>query len=112
MSELFEDEDIVDSDDENIEESETLVLEDKDHFDTNTHFTQPILTKYEKTMIIIERTQQLLNQAPPLINNSEKYTNIDDIVEEELKQKKIPFIIRRSIGNKYDYYKLSDLEIL
>uniref|UniRef100_A0A6C0CZD5 RNA polymerase Rpb6 n=1 Tax=viral metagenome TaxID=1070528 RepID=A0A6C0CZD5_9ZZZZ len=112
MSELFEEDIVNTTDDENNEETETIVLDDKDHFDTTTHFTQPILTKYEKTMIIIERTQQLLNQALPLINNPEKYTDIDDIVEEELKQKKIPFIIRRSIGNKHDYYKLSDLEIL
>ena len=68
-------------------------MEEKDHFDTTKHFTQPILTKYEKTMVIIERTQQLLNQATPLINNADNYTSVDDIVEEELRQKKIPFII-------------------
>ncbi len=102
---IEEEDDIEDMDD-------TIIIEEKDHFDTSKHFTQPILTKYEKTMIIIERTQQLLNQSTPLINNAESYTSIDDIVEEELRQKKIPFIIRRAIGNQYDYYKLSDLDVL
>ena len=102
---IEEEDDIEDMDD-------TIIIEEKDHFNTSKHFTQPILTKYEKTMIIIERTQQLLNQSTPLINNAESYNSIDDIVEEELRQKKIPFIIRRSIGNQYDYYKLSDLDVL
>lgn len=113
MSDLFEENIIPSDEEENIDDiDDSLLIEEKDHFDTTKHFTLPILTKYEKTMVIIERTQQLLNQATPLINNAENYTNIDEIVEEELNQKKIPFIIRRSIGNKYDYYKLSDLEVL
>lgn len=107
---LFEDEIIISDDEDDM--NETIIIEEKDHFDTTKHFTQPILTKYEKTMIIIERTQQLLNQATPLINNADSYSSIDEIVEEELNQKKIPFIIRRSIGNEYDYYKLADLDIL
>jgi DNA-directed RNA polymerase subunit K/omega len=105
--------DIFSDDDELIDSGDdVIIINEKDNFDTSKHFTLPILTKYERTMIIIERTQQLLNLAQPLINNAEKYTSIEDIVEEELNQKKIPFIIKRSIGNRYDYYKLSDLEIL
>lgn len=103
---------ITDDDDDITDMDDTIIVEEKDHFDTTKHFTQPILTKYEKTMVIIERTQQLLNQATPLINNADNYTSIDEIVEEELRQKKIPFIIKRSVSGMYDYYKLSDLDIL
>ena len=113
MSNEFDDV-IIDEedDDELIDTSESIIIEEKDHFNTSTHFTQPILTKYEKTMIIIERTEQILNGAIPLINNADTYTSVEDIVLEELNQKKIPFIIKRSIGGKFDYYKLSDLQII
>tara|TARA_Y100001958_G_scaffold77772_1_gene52444 strand:+ start:2030 stop:2377 length:348 start_codon:yes stop_codon:yes gene_type:complete len=99
-------------DDELIDTSDSIIIEEKDHFNTSTHFTQPILTKYEKTMIIIERTEQILNGAIPLINNADTYTSVEHIVLEELNQKKIPFIIKRTIGSKFDYYKLSDLQII
>ena len=99
-------------DHELINTSDSIIIEQKDHFNTSTHFTQPILNKYEKTMIIIERTEQILNGAIPLINNADTYTSVEDIVLEELNQKKIPFIIKRSIGSKFDYYKLSDLQII
>lgn len=112
MSEILEDIITVGEDEDITDMDDTIIIEEKDHFDTTKHFTQPILTKYEKTMVIIERTQQLLNQATPLINNSDSYTSIDEIVEEELRQKKIPFIVKRSIGNQFDYYKLADLDIL
>ena len=33
-----------------------------------------------------------------------------DIAEKELKERKIPFILKRSVGNdKYEYWKLEDL---
>ena len=102
----YEDDDII------IYNNDTIIIEEKDHFDTSIHFTNRILTKYERTMIIIERTEQILNGATPLINNADTYTSVEDIVLEELNQKKIPFIIKRAIGSKFDYYKLSDLQII
>ena len=41
-------------------------------YDTQSHFTSNILTKYEKVMIIIERTQQIMQGANPLIDNFKK----------------------------------------
>ena len=70
-----------------------------------------ILNKYERTKVIFERYQMIANGSKPFITNPEKYDNIYDIVLEELKQKKIPFIIKRKIGNKYEYWKLNDLLI-
>ena len=115
MSNELNTEDVIideEDDDELIDTSDSIIIEEKDHFNTSTHFTQPILTKYEKTMIIIERTEQILNGAVPLINNADTYTSVEDIVLEELNQKKIPFIIKRAIGSKFDYYRLSDLQII
>jgi len=56
--------------------------------------------------------KQKLYIALPFIKNPDKYEKIYDIVIEELKQKKIPFIIKRRVGNSVEYWKLEDLIIL
>jgi len=71
-----------------------------------------ILNKYERTKIIFERYQMIANGSKPFVSNPEKYDNIYDIVLEELKQKKIPFIIKRYIDGKYEYLKLQDFVVL
>jgi len=89
-----------------------IILEDIGDIDTDNHISEPLLTKYEKVMVKIERIEQITNGSIPLILNAENYTSIEDIVEEELKQKKIPFILKRKIGRNIDYYKLGDLEVI
>ena len=37
------------------------------------------------------------------------FNNVYDIALEEFNNKKIPFIIKRFINNKYEYFKLEDL---
>ena len=81
--------------------------ENKDKYITSNY-----LNKYEKTKVISERVQQLANNSKPLISNPDNYNTIYDIAFEELKQKKIPFIIKRPINNTYEYWKLEDLRIL
>ena len=71
-----------------------------------------ILNKYERTKVIFERYQMIANGSKPFLSNPEKYDNIYDIVLEELKQKKIPFIIKRTINDRDEYFKLEDLIIL
>ena len=71
-----------------------------------------ILNKYERTKVIFERYQMIANGSDPFIKNPEKYDNIYDIVLEELKHKKIPFIVKSSINGKYEYLKLEDFVIL
>ena len=73
--------------------------------------TKPILTKYEKTTVMIMRCEQINSGSLPLIKDYDKYNNIEDIVEEELNQKLIPFIIKRNIINHTDYWKLYEMEI-
>jgi DNA-directed RNA polymerase subunit K/omega len=56
---------------------------------------------------------QLINGgADVFIENPEKYDSIYDMVIEELKLKKIPFIIKRNVGNSFEYWKLEDLFII
>ena len=92
--------------------------EDLNTFNTNyeknkkNYITSPFLNKYEKTKIISERTQQLANGSISFLKNPESYSSIFEIALEELKQKKIPFIIKRPIANSFEYWKLEDLNIL
>ena len=95
---------------ENIEDSNQFYK----YYDIKNNKSSNILSKFEKTMVIFERAQLISNGSKPYISNPEKYNSINDIVEEELKYKptKIPFIIKRSIGNNHEYWKLSDLIII
>jgi len=72
--------------------------------------TMPILTNYEKTRILSERSSQISDGSQPLISNVERFGNAYEIAVEELKQKKLPFIICRPMGNNItEYFKLNDL---
>ena len=76
------------------------------------HKTIPILTKYEKTKLLGLRVVQLNNNAIPYINANENMTNIE-IAFREIELKKIPLIIKRPLSNnKFEYWRLKDLEIL
>lgn len=78
------------------------------------HKTIPILTKYERTRVLGQRTKQLENGAKPYISVPENIIDGYLIAELELEQKRIPFIIRRPLpgGAGSEYWSLSDLEIL
>ena len=75
--------------------------------------TDPALTKYEKTKILAERTQQIENGALLYIPLNDKLTTAYSIALEEFKQKKLPFIVCRPLPNskEYEYWKLNDLSI-
>lgn len=77
------------------------------------HKTVPFLTKYEKTRVIGQRIQQLNNGAKVYVNVSDDIIDNNVIAEMELKEKKIPFIIRRPLpDNTFEYWKLQDLELI
>mgnify|MGYP006122822997 CR=1 FL=1 len=77
------------------------------------HRTIPILTKYEKTKIIGIRLKQLNNGAKPYVTISDTILDNNIIVNMELIQKVLPFIVSRPLpNNTYEYWKLKDLELL
>lgn len=79
----------------------------------NYHKTVQFLTKYEKTRVIGQRIQQLNNGAKVYVNVSDDIIDNTVIAEMELKEKKIPFIIRRPLpNNTFEYWKLQDLELI
>ena len=78
--------------------------------DDPLHTGTPILTKYEHARVLGARAAQIDNGADPFIivdSIMDGYT----IAKEELKQKKIPFVIRRPMPNgKFEIWKLDSLE--
>ena len=114
--------DIVDEEDEEDEEDEDTVeniiienIEDINVFNKNydkmkqNNRTNKFISKYEKCKILSKRCEQLESGCLPLISDHEIFNNIYDIALEELNQKKIPFILKRFMNNKYEYWKLEDL---
>lgn len=87
------------------------VFEVLENYDTikKSNKSKPILNKYERTKVLGVRAEQIRHNAKPLILVPKHMTDELDIATEELKQRKIPFIIERKVGNKKEYWKLEDL---
>ena len=115
-------EDIIDSDiiESEISEPDKISVinkqtEDIDiflqNYDTNkkNNKTAPYLNKYERTRILAERAQQIIDGGIIFISHPETYKNAYDIAVQELSEKKIPFIIKRPYNNTFEYWKLEDL---
>jgi DNA-directed RNA polymerase subunit K/omega len=92
----------------------TKVTRDKNNnIIDDLHKTIPILSKYEKTKVLGQRAKQINSGSKPLIRIEENIIDGRLIAQEELFQKKIPFIIRRPLpSGGSEYWHLYDLEIL
>ena len=73
--------------------------------------TIPKLTIFEKAKILGIRAQQIEEGAIPLIEPKKYMNDILQIVEYELQEKKTPFILKRKVGNSYEYWKIEDLQV-
>jgi DNA-directed RNA polymerase I, II, and III subunit RPABC2 len=100
----------------NYEEVSALshVVKDKDGIIIDDlHKTIPFLTKYERARILGQRAKQIESGSKPFVKVPENIVDSYIIAELELKQKKIPFVIRRPIpGGGCEYWNLRDLEIV
>lgn len=77
------------------------------------HTTVPFLTKYEMARVLGVRAKQINNGADPFITIPNNIIEGAIIAEMELKEKKLPFIIRRPLPNgSSEYWKIEDLEVL
>jgi len=77
------------------------------------HKTIPYLTKYEKARVLGQRAKQIETGARPFVKVPENIIDSYIIAELELKEKKIPFIIKRPIpGGAFEYWNIKDLEII
>ena len=77
------------------------------------HKTTPILTKYELTRVLGQRTKQLNAGAPCLLDERPNILDNFQIAQQELQAKRLPFILRRPLpGGKFEYWRLQDLQLV
>ena len=73
--------------------------------------TEYTLTKYERARILGVRALQLSNGAQPMVK-VDGITDVMDIAKKELREYKLPFIIRRKLPDgSYIDIKLSEMII-
>lgn len=83
-----------------------------DEINNSTRITKPYLTKYEMARIIGYRSEQI-GAGSQLYIDPGNITNIVEIAKKELYERKIPFIIKRTLPNNIsEYWKLDELEII
>ena len=90
------------------------VIRDENNIIIDTlHRTLPYLTKYEKARVLGQRAKQIETGSKPFVKIPENIIDSYVIAELELREKKIPFIIKRPIpGGAFEYWNIKDLEII
>ena len=79
-------------------------------YDFTKNKTLPKITKYELALLIGKRAKQIEEGANPNVNVLSGQSAIE-IAEEELRQRKIPLLIRRPNGNTVEYWKPADMQV-
>lgn len=79
----------------------------------NERTTMNVLNKFERVRMVSTRAEQIARGSAPTIDISHiKDIRPEIIAEEELRQGKIPLILRRYVGNKkYEEWNIKDLII-
>ena len=90
------------------------IVRDKDNIIIDPlHRTIPILTKYERARILGQRAKQIESGAKPLVKVPENIIDGYIIAELELREKKIPFVIKRPLPDgSCEYWNVKDLELI
>lgn len=83
------------------------------NYDPSKNVTRRVLSRYELAKVIGMRMEQLARGAHPYVDTDKhNVKNIRDIVLVELKTKRLPFIITRSLPNgTKEYWRIDDLEV-
>lgn len=85
--------------------------------DMSTYITLPWMTKYEFDQVIGLRTMHLSKGAIPLVDVPEGFrvssnTELRQLALEELRTKRLPYIVKRPLPNgKSEYWPVSKLEL-
>lgn len=83
-------------------------------YDPSNNKTRNILSKFEKVKIIGLRSEQLQRGAQPYIKLTPNQPFIPrDVAMQELKEHKLPFMLRRQLPNgTIEYFRLDDMVVL
>ena len=78
--------------------------------------SKPIMTKYEYNQIISQRATMLAQGAQSYVDidfNINSNMDLRLVANKELLEGKLPFIIKRPLpNNKFDYYRIKDLDLI
>ena len=80
------------------------------NYDPSKNQFSPVLSDFEMATILGKRATQLAYGAKTPIEFKPGMT-LSEVVEEELRQRKIPLIIKRPIGNTFEYWKPAHMEV-
>jgi DNA-directed RNA polymerase I, II, and III subunit RPABC2 len=80
-------------------------------YDPAKNKTKNILSKYERVKIVGMRSEQLQRGADPYVEfDTTKDFNPREVAMEELKQRKLPFMIKRPLPDgTTEYWRLDDM---
>lgn len=83
-------------------------------YDPANNKTKNILSKYERVKIIGLRSEQLQRGADPYVEyDTTVQFNPRAIADEEMRQRKLPFMLRRTLPDgSSEYWRLDDMIIL
>lgn len=78
-------------------------------YDVSKNTTKPILSRYEKAKLFGMRLEQLARGAIPTVD-TKNVKSIQEIVELEFRERKMPLLVCRTLqnGNK-EYFRLKDM---
>merc|ERR1712228_918203 len=84
-------------------------LEEKEKEKENDRITTPYLSKYEKARILGTRALQISMNAPIMVDPDGETDSLE-IAIKELKERKIPFMIRRFLPDgSFEDWPIADL---
>ena len=101
---------------ENIEENVEIMEINSDYrtlmknYDPSKNQFSSVLSDFEMATILGKRATQLAYGAKTPIEFKPGMT-LTEVVEEELRQRKTPFMIKKQVGNRIEYWRLDDMEI-
>mgnify|MGYP006292676215 CR=1 FL=1 len=86
--------------------------------DPKDHHSLPMMTKYEFNQLISLRVTHLSRGAVPFVQLPENHSiqtnmNLRKIALQELKEGKLPYLIKRPMpNNRIEYWKVKDLDLV
>tara|TARA_B100000767_G_scaffold104176_1_gene99963 strand:- start:3051 stop:3413 length:363 start_codon:yes stop_codon:yes gene_type:complete len=88
------------------------ITEINKYYDKSKNIKSNKMNKYQYTSILGMRATQIEYGAEPRINITDDMKSALEVAEEELRQRKTPFIVVNKINNSHiDLWKIEDMEI-
>jgi len=83
-------------------------------YDPNKNVTNPVMTKYERAIVLGQRIEQLARGSQPFIDisvlSAHEPLSSELIAEKELLERKLPFVVKRTLPNgKPEYWRIQDM---